>query len=72
MTTEGEEFSTEAQAKEAADKTFSPYIVKLYGGGYMWLAAEEKVPQGSRIISQWRLESKAGYPRRGWKDVGSG
>jgi hypothetical protein len=70
MPTEGEVFQTEYRAKDAANKSLSPYIVELSpDNGYCWFSSEKSPPQGSHVVSRWRWTSGHGYQRQGWEDV---
>lgn len=71
--TEGDIFRSVSRAKDAANKSLSPYIVELpCGKGYAWLSSERRLPRGYRVISRWRWVHGEGYQLQIWKDVGSG
>ena len=46
-------YTTEAEAKKAVARAYSPTIVRLSNGRYTWVYAEQTLPQGARIVSRW-------------------
>lgn len=53
MTTEEKTYATEAAAKRAANKAYTPAIVELSNGSFDWFPAGHPIPQGSTIVSRW-------------------
>jgi hypothetical protein len=54
-------YTTEAGAKKAAAKAYSPAILRLANGRYGWVHAEQSLPQGARTVSRWGINQWGAY-----------
>ena len=56
-------YTTEAGAKKAAARAYSPAIVRLANGRYAWLDAGQPLPlpQGARPVSRWGMNQWRAY-----------
>jgi hypothetical protein len=48
-------YTTEAGAKKAAARAYSPAIVRLANGRYSWVHPGHLLPQGARAVSHWGI-----------------
>ena len=46
-------YTTEAGAKKAAARAYSPFIVRLGNGRYVWSHGGHSLPQGAHTVSHW-------------------
>ncbi len=44
-------YTTQAEAKKAAARAYSPAIVRLANGRYSWVHPGHSLPQGARVVS---------------------
>jgi hypothetical protein len=54
-------YTTEAGAKKAAAKAYSPAIVRLTNGRYIWVHAGYPLPQGAHAVSRWGINQWRAY-----------
>ena len=54
-------YTTEAGAKKAVARAYSPTIVRLSNGRYTWFHARHPLPQGARIVSHWDINQWRAY-----------
>jgi hypothetical protein len=54
-------YTTEAGAKRAAARAYSPAIVRLASGRYSWFHAGQPLPQGVRSVSRWGINQWRAY-----------
>lgn len=48
-------YTTEAGAKKAAARAYSPAIVRLANGRYSWVHPGNPLPPGARAVSHWGI-----------------
>ncbi len=54
-------YTTEAGAKKAVARAYSPAIVRLSNGRYTWFQARQPLPQGACIVSRWGINKWRAY-----------
>jgi hypothetical protein len=54
-------YTTEAGAKKAAARAYSPAIVRLSNGRYTFFHAGQPLPQGARPVSRWGVNQWRAY-----------
>lgn len=54
-------YTTEAGAKKAVARAYSPVIVRLANGRYALRHAGHPLPQGARAVSRWGLNQWRAY-----------
>jgi hypothetical protein len=54
-------YTTEAGAKKAAARAYSPAIVRLANGRYSWVPPGDSIPQGARAVSRWGINRWRAY-----------
>ena len=54
-------YTTEAGAKKAAARAYSPAIVRLANGRYSWGHPGISIPQGARAVSRWGINRWRAY-----------
>jgi hypothetical protein len=54
-------YTTEAGAKKAATRAYSPAIVRLANGRYSWVHPGHALPQGARAVSRWGINRWRAY-----------
>jgi hypothetical protein len=48
-------YTTETAAKKAAARAYSPTIVRLANGRYVWSHGRDPLPRGARTVSRWGM-----------------
>jgi hypothetical protein len=56
-------YTTETAAKKAAARAYSPAIVRLANGRYVWSHAGYPFPQGARMVSRWGMNQWRAYEK---------
>ena len=54
-------YTTEAGAKKAAARAYSPAIVRLANGRYSWVHLGHALPPGARAVSRWGINRWRAY-----------
>jgi hypothetical protein len=54
-------YTTEAAAKKAAARAYTPAIVRLANGRYACFQAGDILPQGARAVSRWGTDRWRAY-----------
>jgi hypothetical protein len=54
-------YTTEAGAKKAAARAYSPAIVRLANGRYAFIHPGHALPQGARTVSRWGVNQWRAY-----------
>ena len=56
-------YTTETAAKKAAARAYSPAIVQLANGRYVWSHAGHPLPQGAHMVSRWGMNQWRAYKK---------